>query len=307
MCPVGRYQPLPGNSGGVVYGGVYALSLFYRVHCSCICAIVCVYSRCRPQVLSCLRCGAMADVLEVEDAEAAAWFARQGGRPGSPLPSSGDPVPDDGEGPPAGDQPFGRVHLLLGCSIARDAGLEVGSEDDIVIDLTTGGNTWSRVASHLRDDLRSWRNAAVIFGLELGKIIIWLSGNEAYDRHTGSDVISEAPPGQLEGVIRDVLAAVRQVGTPVLLGALPRIWTDRLLPWEHTPAYKLDRKVKEAAAEGEYHSLGKALTKKLQGRHVLVDDCREWFRPDGIHLSRAGYAKVASASVFPSWLTISPK
>ena len=95
---------------------------------------------------------------------------------------------------------------------------------------------------------------------------------------------------------------MRAVSAPVLLGALPRFYVDRLWAWEDTAAYLLDRKVCEAAHVGEFVSLGKSLTKKLCRKHVLVDDCERWFLQDGIHLSPSGYAKVSQVEKFPQWL-----
>ena len=140
--------------------------------------------------------------------------------------------------------------------------------------------------------------------MSCGQVIIWLSGNEAYGRHTGRNLLAGVPWGDIEAVIADVLARVRQVATPVVLGPLPRIYADRRRLWEDTAAYLLDRKVREAAQDGEFLSLGKRLTKKLRGRHAVVDDCQTLFRPDGVHLSRAGYTKVCGAMSFPRWLMI---
>ena len=69
-----------------------------------------------------------------------------------------------------------------------------------------------------------------------------------------------------------------------------------------TAAYLLDGKVGEAARHGKFLSLGKRLTKKLGGRHAVVEDCERWFQPDGVHLPRAGYTKVYLATSFPLWL-----
>ena len=137
-----------------------------------------------------------------------------------------------------------------------------------------------------------------------GQVIIWLSGNEAYDRHTGRNLLAGVPWGDMEAVIASVLARVRQVATPVVLGPLPRIYADRLTLWEDTPAYMLDRKVRATARCGEFISLGKSLTKKMRGRHTVVDDCAQWFSADGVHLSRAGYTKLSLSTQFPPWVVM---
>ncbi|KAF0290216.1 hypothetical protein FJT64_011522 [Amphibalanus amphitrite] len=300
----------------------------------------------------------MADSLEVEDVEAAAWYRRQAEEAGSisHWPDDADPECPDAEdagvevgvfssssgdlnpggagrtgdaaaaaeeveyvmsSSSSGDlnlggagrvplrmrpAPLGRLHLLLGCSIARDAGLGTRDEDDMMLNLAVGGNTWQRAALRLHSDLQAWRKAATAFGLDPGTIVLWFSGNEAYDRRTGANLLVDAPRGPLEAVIRGVLYAVRAVAPTVVLGPLPRFWVDRMLPWEHTAAYRLDRKVKESAAEGEFVSLGKSFTTKMSKRHVVLDKARAWFRRDGVHLTREGYCKVAAVDTFPTWL-----
>ena len=62
-----------------------------------------------------------------------------------------------------------------------------------------------------------------------------------------------------------------------------------------TAAYLLDGKVGEAARHGKFLSLGKRLTKKLGGRHAVVDDCemvstgRGSPAPCRIHQGVSGY------------------
>ena len=230
----------------------------------------------------------MTDVLELNDADAPRWFARQGAR---------DPDPEA----PA------RIHLLVGCSIAKGSKMDAEG-DDLVVNRARSGETWSKLADLQSDDIRTWQRAASCFGLEKGSVIIWISGNDAYDKHSGANLFLDMDPieeQRLEATIRDVLAAYREVAAGVVvLGPLPRFAHDRFLPWEHTAAYKLDRKVKEATTKEEFHSLGKALTMKLKRRHVVRDECADWFSVDGVHLTPAGYRKVAAADSFPKWLHV---
>ena len=238
----------------------------------------------------------MSDVLEVVDAGASQWFDE------ALYGASRDPVPDVGKAASSRAASQDKMHLLLGCSIARDADLGV-PDGDLLLRRARGGNTWAQVSADLADDVRRWREAAAAFGLDLGRPIIWLSGNEAYDRSSGCNLLADEPRGRLEAVIRVVLSTLRETSEPVVLGPLPRFWVDRLSPWEHTAAYKLDRKVREAAG-ADFISLGKTLTKKLRRRHVVVEECRQWFANDGIHLSPEGYQKVAGAALFPPWLRV---
>ena len=235
------------------------------------------------------------DVLDVVDAEASAWLAQQqaSGSGDQPQPT---PVDQSARPPPA-------MHLLLGCSVARDARLRVEAPG-IILNLARRGNTWQKVAAHLDEDLDAWRRAAASIRMRCGWVVIWLSGNEAYDRHTGANLLADVSGRELEDTIRGVATRVREVSKLVLLGPLPRFYVDRLWIWEATAAYLLDRKVCEAALPGEFVSLGKSLTKKLGGKHTLVDDCEGWFQPDRIHLSGAGYRKVSQVRKFPQWLRV---
>lgn len=287
---------------------VWVSCMFVVLRCTWVAFFLCfnlpfVCSQC-PQTV-------MADgCLELVDAEASAWLAGQAAGLSSVSPSSSDhlteeksrPPSSQSRTPPVRDESTGTIHLLLGCSIARRARLSV-AVDDMLLNRARSGNTWRRLKNKLEGDLWHWRQAAAAFGMRCGAIIIWLSGNEAYDRETGANVLAGEPRGPLEEVIQEVLEKVRAASATVrLLGPLPRFYVDRLLRWEATAAYRLDRKVKEAARPGEFCSLGKSLTKKLNGRHVVVEDARRWFAEDRIHLSREGYRKIAGVELFPRWL-----
>ena len=41
--------------------------------------------------------------------------------------------------------------------------------------------------------------------------------------------------------------------------------------------------------------LGRALTKKLMGRHSVRGKCREWYLEDDVHLNKAGYDKLSES------------
>ena len=250
----------------------------------------------------------MADVLELVDAEANAWLSGQTAGPSSASSSDrlteekSRPLPSRARPPTVRrEESTGEIHLLLGCSIAKRACFSV-SIDDMLVDRARSGNTWGRQEARLGLDLQRWRGAAATFGLRPGSIVIWMSGNEAYDRHTGANTLGERR-GPLEEAIHRVLGRLRAAATSVVvLGPLPRFYVDRLLRWESTAAYRLDRKVKEASRPGEFVCLGKSLTKKLSGHHVVVEGTRGWFAEDGIHISPEGYRKIAAVTLFPRWL-----
>ena len=37
-----------------------------------------------------------------------------------------------------------------------------------------------------------------------------------------------------------------------------------------------------------------------------IKGCEGWFVPDGVHLTRDGYERVADAGAFPVWLMLRP-
>ena len=51
------------------------------------------------------------------------------------------------------------MHLLLGCSIARDARLGAAGAD-VVLSRARGGNCWRKLAERLSQDLDVWRREA---------------------------------------------------------------------------------------------------------------------------------------------------
>ena len=252
------------------------------------------------------------DVLELSDPEAGAWLARAGSgrvrkpkRPASPDGShpAGKRVPHRDGAPP------GQMHMLVGCSIARDSRMEVAG-DDLIINMAKGGETWPALKRKLPRLIEEWRRAASAFGLPLGSVIFWLSGNDAYEKDTGRNVFLTMPTEDVEElehtVVETIGMARATAASVVVLGPLPRIAYDETLPWEQTASYKLDRKVKEAAEADEFVSLGKAFTMKMgrRSRHLITNECWQWFNGDGIHLSSRGYRKVAAVNKFPSWVVL---
>ena len=201
------------------------------------------------------------------------------------------------------------MHMLVGCSIARDSRMEVAG-DDLLINMAKGAETWPKLKRKLPRLIGEWRRAARAFGVPLGSVIFWLSGNDAYEKDTGRNVFLTMPTREVEElehtIVETIGMARATAASVVVLGPLPRIASDDTLPWEQTAAYKLDRKAKEAAEADEFVSLGKALTTKMgrRSRHLINEECWPWFTEDGIHLSSKGYRKVAAVNKFPSWVVL---
>ena len=256
--------------------------------------------------------GRSMNVLELHDPEAGVWLAghadsRPAKRPASPSARS---QPSGKRVPLRDAAPGGAMHLMVGCSVARGSRMEVAG-DDLLIDKSRGGETWARLRDALPGHLAEWRRAASAFGLPLGTVIFWLSGNDAYDKRDGHNRIhamDDEEVRRLEQCVTDTVSlAGASASSVVILGPLPRIAFDLTLPWEHTAAYKMDRKTKEATADSaEFISIGQSLTRKVgrRSRHLITEECRTWFAGDGIHLSPAGYRKVAAVQRFPRWIVL---
>ena len=104
-------------------------------------------------------------ILDITDTEADDWLSGQ-------LRSTDTELED---GPPRGDSDAragsarpGRLHLLLGDSIARDSGLKAGDAADEVLHRALGGATWASTLRRLPEDLAAWRSAAATFGMDQG-------------------------------------------------------------------------------------------------------------------------------------------
>ncbi|KAF0295115.1 hypothetical protein FJT64_007247 [Amphibalanus amphitrite] len=185
---------------------------------------------------------------------------------------------------------------------------------DLVIDRCRGGATWTTVLKNLQDDLLPWLHAKDTFHLEPGHIIIWLSGNDSHSRSTGLGRISDELNLQVKVSVRETLLRLseKQPAAIIVLGPLPRPGGQVSgLAWEKTASSHQERATKEAieSAKDLLHCpatlvlLGRALTKKSGGRHSVTAECQgAWYKPDGVHLNAAGYAKMAD--LLPVWLRL---
>lgn len=199
----------------------------------------------------------------------------------------------------------GRLHLLAGDSIARDSGLESRLQKDRIYNCAVGGATWSRLISDLPSILARWDKAAALSGREKGDVIVWLTGNEVYPRYSAAGRIDSA---QLDTIAQSVhrAASLLQAGNKrlVVLGPLPRFeYEIPERPWETSAAYHLERTIKRALPESaQFVPLGRLLAKRMGRRIVFGRDCQVWYRPDGVHLSRAGYDKLMESALLPIWM-----
>lgn len=159
-------------------------------------------------------------ILDITDTEAECWLSGQLRSTDTELE---DGLPRGDSDARAGSARPGRLHLLLGDSIARDSGLKAADAADEVLHRALGGATWASTLRRLPEDLAAWRSAAATFGMDLGQAIVWLSGNDVYSRLTG---LSNKDRSHLENVMSLAQRVVRELqkNTPdvTILGPLPR-------------------------------------------------------------------------------------
>ena len=199
----------------------------------------------------------------------------------------------------------GRLHLVVGDSIARRARFAPSSSEDRILDRAKGGATWETLLERLGRDIAVWQTAATAQGLATGNIIVWMTGNDVYSRATRLAHFDLQSLQQIGCTARRVVSQLAVHAEVIIFGPLPRLAGEvQGATWEQTAAYHLERTlIKEGLCElGSIVPLGRALTRKMGRKRHGLKGCEDWFRPDGVHLSAKGYAKLAGASSFPEWL-----
>ena len=219
----------------------------------------------------------MADLLIIRDPDAAPLFRRQ--RP--------------------------RLHLLLDDSIARDCGLETRLIRDAFLRRARGGATWRSLRRDLQDFVKEWDRVAADRGRLLGTAVVWMTGNEMYSRLSGLGNISKDALEEVANNASDVVRRLLEVAEAVLVfGPLPRLSGETMgTRWEQTTAFHLERRLYHQLPQGaRLIRLGRQLTRKAGGRYSCIKTCSVWYKEDGVHVSAAGFRKLADAAELPVWL-----
>ena len=232
--------------------------------------------------------------LEVETGEAASWFAEN-----DPAASRGPRLQNLRQRRP-------RLHLVVGDSIARRANIGSRFKGDRIFCRANGGETWASLSKIMEHTLTAWQTAAAPEGLLPGNIIIWLTGNDVYSRRSLMSNFDAASLEEVGRTARSVIACFQQQADEVLvLGPLARLAGEATgITWEFTAAYHLERTIHKLECKCKFIPLGRALTRKVSKNRHGLKGCEDWYRPDGVHLPPAGYAKLADAGTFPIWLTL---
>ena len=233
--------------------------------------------------------------LELEEEEAAVWFETHA----SPERLSGPLVAD-----------CGRLHLILGDSVAKRADFSASSGEDRVLNRARGGATWASLLGEVNQAITSWQTAAAAIGRTTGKIVVWLTGNDVYSKLSGLPRYSDASLKEIARQACLVLQRLRVAGEVVVLGPLPRLAGElRGCTWNSTAAYRLERTLLRGGP-GELATvvpLGRYLARKMGKRRSGMKGCEPWYGEDGVHLTAAGYTRLAGAGPFPKWLQMKAK
>lgn len=123
----------------------------------------------------------------------------------------------------------------------------------------------------LSTDIGCWQEAATAFGCNLRVALIWLSGNDIYQRAVVPPVLEN-----LESEVTRAVDALRQVAKSVPhLGPLPRYCVDADLPWTDCAAYQYDRQLMRLFRDAEDAGLlvlGRYLTRTFKKWRILGRD-----------------------------------
>ncbi|KAF0305483.1 hypothetical protein FJT64_022861 [Amphibalanus amphitrite] len=176
----------------------------------------------------------MSDLELEEEEEAAVWFEAHA----SPERPSGPLVAD-----------CGRLHLILGDSVAKRAEFSAGSGEDRILNRAPGGATWASLLSEVDQAVTSWQTAAAAIDKATGMIVVWLTGNDIYSKLSGLPRYSDASLKEIARQACLVLQRLRVVGEVIVLGPLPRLAGElRGCTWNSTAAYRLERTLLRGAS-----------------------------------------------------------
>ena len=205
------------------------------------------------------------------------------------------------------DRQLPRLHFLVGDSVARDCGLQSRIRRDRFRNRARGGVTWATLDRDLPAILRSRDDAATARGRQRGDVVVWLSGNDVYNRQS---LLPSFSPESLESVAVHANNVSRKLleeaNSVVVLGPLPRLSGEMFgARWEQTAAFHLERRLRHGLPKQvRFIPLGRQLTRKEHNRHAITPGCLPWYQPDRTHLSPAGYEKLQDSLEFPIWITM---
>ncbi|XP_043228139.1 uncharacterized protein LOC122384617 [Amphibalanus amphitrite] len=239
-------------------------------------------------------------------------------RDGSPGGNGGSPIPSPVEHPvrPWGDtvRPAG---LIIGDSLVRHARFAADADNwrvTVWVPPADIGEHWAGCLSSgaLIEVVRTWANTKEVYP---AAVALWLGGNDVYPPDGRRRTMSK----ELWSSVTAQVAEVAAIAPVTLVGPTPRPSRDRLADdyerdrWENTAAFGLERQMVRWARKRNGNvsvaCVGRCLTKRRnhggESRYFLTDDvATEYFQPDGIHLTAAGYRRIATR--LPPWMVPRP-
>ena len=244
------------------------------------------------------------DIPEVDLSDNVLGPGPSGGAPGA-GPADGAP----GTGPtddalvvaPSGGMPgvgpAGPAVLLIGDSMLRRAGFRCDPPRRLST-LAVPGYTLSRWVRTGSTEVRRWLGRV---GEGRPDVILWLGGNDVYPR--GPSYCPSTVVRTLHR-LQEIIVDLQGLGcTVTLLGTTPRPVRDRHRTWEQTPAYWLERALRDLdrSTGAQFVPLGRRLCKRSgTGRNRTHWPSEMYFEHDGVHLNNVGYHQLLPA--LPGWI-----
>ena len=233
----------------------------------------------------------------------------------SPRGTGGSPIPSPVDHPV---RPLGHTvrpgALIIGDSLVRHAGFAADADNwrvAVWVPPANIGKHWAGCLSSgaLMDVVRTWASTTEVYP---AAVALWLGGNDVYPRNGPPRTMSH----ELWSSVTAQVAEVAALAPVTLVGPIPRPARDGLvaergmIKWEETAAFDLERKMvrwsREQNRSVSVACVGRCLTERhRRGResNYLITSAvaAEFYQSDGIHLTAAGYRKVAAR--LPPWMT----
>ena len=202
--------------------------------------------------------------------------------------------------------------LIIGDSVVRHAGFAADAGNwrvTVWVPPANIGKHWAGCLSSgaLIDVVRTWANTKVY----PAAVALWLGGNDVYPRNGPPRTMNH----ELWSSVTAQVGEVAAIAPVTLVGPTPRPARDGLaaecgtIKWESTAAFDPERKMVRWARERNHSvsvaCVGRCLTeRRRRGREsdylITSAAAAEYFQSDGIHLTAAGYRKIASR--LPPWM-----
>ena len=154
--------------------------------------------------------------------------------------------------------------MWQGDSIARRAGVAARSGDQ-ALNRAWRGATWTELHDRVGREIAAWQMAAAASDLALGRIVIWLTGNDVHNNESYLASFDREKLLRIGLIAREVVLEAMLHGDVCILGPLPRLAGHAAeVTWESTASYHLERTLLKAGLGqiSSFSLLGRALARK---------------------------------------------